>query len=566
MYWEVNSADSKKEIKTLSKQLNVCNTTASLLVTRDIKSFEDAKTFFRPSLDHLHDPFLMKDMDKAVKRILEAISNDEKILIYGDYDVDGTSSVALVCKFLRNNTTNQVSTYIPDRYDEGYGISYQSIDYAADNEFSLVIALDCGIKAVDKISYANNKNIDYIICDHHKPESVIPDAIAVLNPLRGDCSYPFKYLCGCGIGFKLIQALDITQDDWESNIENYLDLVAVAIGADLVPLIGENRTLCYFGLKVINLSPTIGLKAIIRGINKPEITLSEVSFYIAPRINSAGRIKHGNNAVELLLEENFDNAISFSKEIDNFNLERRGLDQLITSQALKQIENNQEQKDFTTVVFKKDWHKGVIGIVASRLIEKYYRPTLVFTKSNDVLAASARSVKGYDVYNAIESCKEHLIQFGGHKYAAGLTLKPENYLAFKTSFEKHVKKTIKKEMLTPTITVEEKIQFSEITPKFFRILKQFAPFGPSNKQPVFWSDNLNDTGHCKTVGEEGKHLKLSLRQDNSDIFKAIAFGLGDKLSLVKNKAQFKAAFNIDENNWNGVKSVQLKLLDIKSND
>ena len=566
MYWEVNSADSKKEIKTLSKQLNVCNTTASLLVTRDIKSFEDAKTFFRPSLDHLHDPFLMKDMDKAVKRILEAISNDEKILIYGDYDVDGTSSVALVCKFLRNNSTNQVSTYIPDRYDEGYGISYQSIDYAADNEFSLVIALDCGIKAVDKISYANNKNIDYIICDHHKPESVIPDAIAVLNPLRGDCSYPFKYLCGCGIGFKLIQALDITQDDWESNIENYLDLVAVAIGADLVPLIGENRTLCYFGLKVINLSPTIGLKAIIRGINKPEITLSEVSFYIAPRINSAGRIKHGNNAVELLLEENFDNAISFSKEIDNFNLQRRGLDQLITSQALKQIESNEEQKDFTTVVFKKDWHKGVIGIVASRLIEKYYRPTLVFTKSNDVLAASARSVKGYDVYNAIESCKEHLIQFGGHKYAAGLTLKPENYLAFKTSFEKHVKKTIKKEMLTPTITVEEKIQFSEITPKFFRILKQFAPFGPANKQPVFWSDNLNDTGYCKTVGEEGKHLKLSLRQDNSDIFKAIAFGLGDKLSLVKNKAQFKAAFNIDENNWNGVKSVQLKLLDIKSND
>ncbi|MDG1682434.1 MAG: single-stranded-DNA-specific exonuclease RecJ [Flavobacteriaceae bacterium] len=566
MYWEVNSADSKKEIKTLSKQLNVCNTTASLLVTRDIKSFEDAKSFFRPSLDHLHDPFLMKDMGKAVKRILEAISNDEKILIYGDYDVDGTSSVALVCKFLRNNTTNQVSTYIPDRYDEGYGISYQSIDYAADNEFSLVIALDCGIKAVDKISYANNKNIDYIICDHHKPESVIPDAIAVLNPLRGDCSYPFKYLCGCGIGFKLIQALDITQDDWESNIENYLDLVAVAIGADLVPLIGENRTLCYFGLKVINLSPTIGLKAIIRGINKPEITLSEVSFYIAPRINSAGRIKHGNNAVELLLEENFDNAISFSKEIDNFNLQRRGLDQLITSQALKQIESNEEQKDFTTVVFKKDWHKGVIGIVASRLIEKYYRPTLVFTKSNDVLAASARSVKGYDVYNAIESCKEHLIQFGGHKYAAGLTLKPENYLAFKTSFEKHVKKTIKKEMLTPTITVEEKIQFSEITPKFFRILKQFAPFGPSNKQPVFWSDNLNDTGYCKTVGEEGKHLKLSLRQDNSDIFKAIAFGLGDKLSLVKNKAQFKAAFNIDENNWNGVKSVQLKLLDIKSND
>jgi len=566
MRWEVNSTDSEKEIKILSKELNVCKTTASLLVSRDIKSFEAAKTFFRPSLDHLHDPFLMKDMDKAVKRIFEAIKNDEKILIYGDYDVDGTTSVALVCKYLKSNSTNQISTYIPDRYDEGYGISYQSIDYAADNEFSLVIALDCGIKAIDKISYANNKKIDYIICDHHKPETTIPDAAAVLNPLREDCKYPFKYLCGCGIGFKLIQALDLSQDDWESNIESYLDLVAVAIGADLVPLIGENRTLCYFGLKIINTSPTIGLKAIIRGINKPEITLSEVSFYIAPRINSAGRIKHGNNAVELLLEENFDNAITFSKEIDNFNLERRGLDQLITNQALKQIENNEEQKNFTTVVFKKDWHKGVIGIVASRLIEKYYRPTLVFTKSNDVLAASARSVKGYDVYNAIESCREHLIQFGGHKYAAGLTLKPENYSAFKSSFEKHVKKTIEKKMLTPTITIDEKIQLLDITPKFFRILKQFAPFGPSNKQPVFLSENLKDTGYCKTVGEDDKHLKLSLKQGNSDVFKAIAFGLGDKLSLIKNKAQFSGVFNIAENNWNGAKSIQLKLLDIKSND
>jgi len=566
MHWEDNSTDSEKEVKTLSKELNVCNTTASLLVSRDIKSFKAAKTFFRPSLDHLHDPFLMKDMDKAVKRIFEAIKNDEKILIYGDYDVDGTTSVALVCKYLKSNSTNQISTYIPDRYDEGYGISYQSIDYAADNEFSLVIALDCGIKAIDKISYANNKNIDYIICDHHKPETTIPDAAAVLNPLREDCKYPFKYLCGCGIGFKLIQALDLSQDDWESNIESYLDLVAVAIGADLVPLIGENRTLCYFGLKIINTSPTIGLKAIIRGINKPEITLSEVSFYIAPRINSAGRIKHGNNAVELLLEENFDNAITFSKEIDNFNLERRGLDQLITNQALKQIENNKEQKNFTTVVFKKDWHKGVIGIVASRLIEKYYRPTLVFTKSNDVLAASARSVKGYDVYNAIESCREHLIQFGGHKYAAGLTLKPENYSAFKSSFEKHVKKTIEKKMLTPTITIDEKIQLLDITPKFFRILKQFAPFGPSNKQPVFLSENLKDTGYCKTVGEDDKHLKLSLKQGKSDVFKAIAFGLGDKLSLIKNKTQFSGVFNIGENNWNGVKSIQLKLLDIKSND
>ena len=566
MNWEVENIDSTKEIRDLSEKLKVSNTTASLLVSRGIKTFEGAKTFFRPSLDDLHDPFLMKDMDKAVIRILDAVKKEEKILIYGDYDVDGTTSVALVCKFLRTNTKNQIGTYIPDRYDEGYGISFKSIDYALDNDFTLIIALDCGIKAIDKVDYANKNNIDYIICDHHKPAETIPAAVAVLNPLREDCNYPFKFLCGCGIGFKLIQALSARQEQWESNVENYLDLVAVAIGADMVPLVGENRTLCHFGLKIINSSPTTGLKAIIRGINKPEITLGEVSFYIAPRINSAGRIKHGNNAVELLLEDNFDNAISFSKEIDEFNIQRRGLDKLITNEALEQIEENEEQRDFTTVVFKEDWHKGVIGIVASRLIEKYYRPTLVFTKSNDVLAASARSVKGFDVYNAIESCKEHLIQFGGHKYAAGLTLKPESYFAFKQSFEEYVKTTIDKKLLTPIINVNEKIKLTDITPKFYRILKQFAPFGPANKQPVFYSDNLLDTGYCKTVGEDDKHLKLSLSQANSEVFKSIGFGLGDKLSLIENKTQFKAVFNIDENNWNGLKSIQLKLLDIKNND
>ena len=566
MNWEVENIDSTKEIRDLSERLKVSNITASSLVSRGIKTFEGAKTFFRPSLDDLHDPFLMKDMDNAVIRILDAVKKEEKILIYGDYDVDGTSSVALVCKFLRTNTKNQIGTYIPDRYDEGYGISFKSIDYALDNDFTLIIALDCGIKAIDKVDYANKNNIDYIICDHHKPGETIPAAVAVLNPLREDCNYPFKFLCGCGIGFKLIQALSARQEQWESNVENYLDLVAVAIGADMVPLVGENRTLCHFGLKIINSSPTTGLKAIIRGVNKPEITLGEVSFYIAPRINSAGRIKHGNNAVELLLEDNFDNAISFSKEIDEFNIQRRGLDKLITNEALEQIEENEEQRDFTTVVFKEDWHKGVIGIVASRLIEKYYRPTLVFTKSNDVLAASARSVKGFDVYNAIESCKEHLIQFGGHKYAAGLTLKPESYFAFKQSFEEYVKTTIDKKLLTPIINVNEKIKLTDITPKFYRILKQFAPFGPANKQPVFYSDNLLDTGYCKTVGEDDKHLKLSLSQANSEVFKSIGFGLGDKLSLIENKTQFKAVFNIDENNWNGIKSIQLKLLDIKNND
>ena len=566
MNWEVNNIDTSKETLSLSKQLNVSNTVASLLVSRKIKTFEQAKKFFRPSLKDLHDPYLMKDMDKAVDRILEAIKNNENILVYGDYDVDGTSSVALVCKFLRSNTNNQIGTYIPDRYEEGYGISFKSIDYASDNDFTLIIALDCGIKAVDKVSYANNKKIDYIICDHHKPGKKIPLAIAVLNPLRKDCNYPFKFLCGCGIGFKLIQALSVSQEHWDSNVESYLDLVSVAIGADLVPLVGENRTLCHFGLKVINSSPTTGLKAIIRGINKPEITLSEVSFFIAPRINSAGRIKHGNNAVELLMEESFDNAISFSKEIDEFNLERRGLDKIITAQALKQIVDNKEQNNFSTVVFQEDWHKGVIGIVASRLIEKYYKPTLVFTKSNDVLAASARSVKGFDVYNAIEACKVHLIQFGGHKYAAGLTLKPADYLAFKKCFDEYVEKNIDKKSLSPVILVDEKIELAEITPKFYRILKQFAPFGPANKQPVFCSENLTDSGYGKTVGEEDKHLKLSLLQKNSTVFKSIGFGLGDKLPLIKNKAEFKAVFNIDENNWNGVKSTQLKVLDIKNND
>jgi single-stranded-DNA-specific exonuclease len=563
MNWELNNINTSKETLSLSKQLNVSNTIASLLVSRKIKTFEQAKKFFRPSLKDLHDPFLMKDMDKAVDRILEAVKNNENILVYGDYDVDGTSSVALVCKFLRSNTNNQIGTYIPDRYDEGYGISFKSIDYASDNEFTLIIALDCGIIALDKVSYANKKKIDYIICDHHKPGETIPLAIAVLNPLREDCNYPFKFLCGCGIGFKLIQALSISQENWDSNVESYLDLVSVAIGADLVPLVGENRTLCHFGLKVINSSPTTGLKAIIRGINKPEITLSEVSFFIAPRINSAGRIKHGNNAVELLMEESFDNAISFSKEIEEFNLERRGLDKIITGQALKQIVDNKEQNNFSTVVFQEDWHKGVIGIVASRLIEKHYKPTLVFTKSNDMLAASARSVKGFDVYNAIEACKVHLIQFGGHKYAAGLTLKPADYLAFKKCFEEYVEKNIDKKSLSPVILVDEKIELAEITPKFYRILKQFAPFGPANKQPVFCSENLTDSGYGKTVGEEDKHLKLSLLQKNSTVFKSIGFGLGDKFPLIKNKAEFKAVFNIDENNWNGVKSTQLKVLDIK---
>lgn len=567
MIWEINDINSREDIVELSKQLNVSSTIASLLVSRGVRTYDEAKLFFRPSLDDLHDPFLMKDMDKAVNRILSAIDSNENILIYGDYDVDGTTSVALVSKFLKNNVTNNIQTYIPDRYNEGYGISYKSIDYAFENNFSLIIALDCGIKAIDKVSYANEKNIDFIICDHHKPDLQIPQAIAILNPLRNDCEYPFKYLCGCGIGYKLIQGLNLQKKTWNEAPENYLDLVAIAIGADLVPLNGENRVLCYHGLQVINKNPRAGIKAILRGIKNKLITLNEVSFQIAPRINAAGRIKHGNNAVELLIEEDFDKAIKFSNEIDIFNKQRREIDKTITSQALIQIEKNKEKSNFSTVVFQEDWHKGVIGIVASRLIEKYYRPTLVFTKSNDCYAASARSVKGFDIYNAIESCKDYLIQYGGHKYAAGLTLKPDNFLKFKNAFEKIVKNSIDSKLMTPSIQVDEKIKLSTITPKFYRILKQFAPFGPSNKKPVFLSENLTDTGFCKTVGEENNHLKCTVTQDGYK-FSSIGFGIGEKIGLIKNKTPFNAVYNIEENYWNGKTSMQLKLIDLncESND
>jgi len=561
MIWEINDINSREDIVELSKQLNVSSTIASLLVSRGVRTYDEAKLFFRPSLDDLHDPFLMKDMDKAVNRILSAIDSNENILIYGDYDVDGTTSVALVSKFLKNNVTNNIQTYIPDRYNEGYGISYKSIDYAFENNFSLIIALDCGIKAIDKVSYANEKNIDFIICDHHKPDLQIPQAIAILNPLRNDCEYPFKYLCGCGIGYKLIQGLNLQKKTWNEAPENYLDLVAIAIGADLVPLNGENRVLCYHGLQVINKNPRAGIKAILRGIKNKSITLNEVSFQIAPRINAAGRIKHGNNAVELLIEEDFDKAIKFSNEIDIFNNQRREIDKTITSQALIQIEKNKEKSNFSTVVFQEDWHKGVIGIVASRLIEKYYRPTLVFTKSNDCYAASARSVKGFDIYNAIESCKDYLIQYGGHKYAAGLTLKPDNFLKFKNAFEKIVKNSIDSKLMTPSIQVDEKIKLSTITPKFYRILKQFAPFGPSNKKPVFLSENLTDTGFCKTVGEENNHLKCIVTQKGYK-FSSIGFGIGEKIGLIKNKTPFNAVYNIEENYWNGKTSMQLKLIDL----
>ncbi|MBP2283902.1 single-stranded-DNA-specific exonuclease [Flavobacterium sp. CG_23.5] len=565
MRWTIKPKPSEEKINHLAKALNVEDFVATLLVQRGIETFEEAKAFFRPSLDHLHDPYLMKDMDKAVERIEKAISKQENILVFGDYDVDGTTAVSLVSSYFRTYYPN-VATYIPDRYDEGYGISFKGIDFADDNEFSLIIALDCGIKSIDHVDYAKERNIDFIICDHHRPGEFLPDAIAVLDPKRDDCTYPYDELCGCGIGFKLIQALAKNRNQTIEDLIPYLDLVAAAIAADIVPMTGENRVLAYFGLQVINSEPRPGIKALIHQIKKQTLDITDVVFIIAPRINAAGRIKHGNHAVELLTEFDFEQAQQFASEIESYNSERKDLDKLITKEALLQIHDNEEKERFTSVVFQEDWHKGVIGIVASRLIETYYRPTLVFTKSGDKYAASARSVKGFDVYNALEACSEHLEQFGGHMYAAGMTLKEENYLLFKEAFEKEVEKTIHPDMLIPEIAVDAEINFADITPKLTRILKQFEPFGPQNMTPVFLTKNVKDTGYGKPMGQEEEHLKLFLKQPQSfDIggMATIGFGLGNKFDLTTNQKTFDAVYCIDENEWNGKISLQLRLRDIK---
>jgi single-stranded-DNA-specific exonuclease len=562
MRWTLKPIPEKHKIDTLQQALQVDEVIATLLIQRGIETYDDAKQFFRPSLSDLHNPYLMKDMDKAVARIEKAISDGENILVYGDYDVDGTTSVALMSSYLKTRTEN-VATYIPDRYDEGYGVSYKGIDFASDNDFSLIIALDCGIKAIDKVAYATEKGIDFIICDHHRPGAELPKAIAVLDPKRDDCDYPFKELCGCGVGFKLIQALAENEDKTIDDLIEYLDLVATAIGADIVPITGENRTLAYFGMQVINSNPRAGFKAIIHQIKKEELTITDVVFIIAPRINAAGRMKHGNYAVTLLTETNFELAQQYAAEIEQFNTDRREADQQITHEALLQIEANNEANRHTTVVYNESWHKGVIGIVASRLTETYYRPTLVFTKSGDKLAASARSVSGFDVYNALEACAEHIEQFGGHKYAAGLTLKEENYEAFKQAFEDEVTKTIDKNLLVPEIKVDLKIDLNFIDDKLMRILKQFAPYGPGNMTPIFMTDKLKDTGYGKCVGEDDKHLRITVTQSNAEKLVAIGFNLGDKYDLISNKKPFSAVYSIDENVWNGNVSLQLKLRDIK---
>jgi single-stranded-DNA-specific exonuclease len=565
MRWNLKSKPEQQKVQELQTEIKVSNLIAELLISRGIETFEDARLFFRPSLSDLHDPYLMKDMDKAVERIEKAIVSGENIMVFGDYDVDGTTAVSLVASYLKTIYSN-VTTYIPDRYAEGYGISFMGIDYADDNSVSLIIALDCGIKSLNHVAYANEKNIDFIICDHHRPGDKIPDAVAVLDPKRTDCDYPYDELCGCGIGFKLIQALGMNRGQTTDDLVEYLDLVATAIAADIVPMTGENRVLAKFGLEIINSNPRPGIKALIHQVKKEELTITDVVFIIAPRINAAGRIKHGNYAVQLLSEFDFEQAIEFAREIELYNSERKDLDKQITIEALNQIIDNQEKDRFSTVVYHENWHKGVIGIVASRLIETYYRPTLVFTKSGEKLAASARSVLGFDVYNALEACSEHLEQFGGHMYAAGMTLMEENYEKFKNAFEKQVKNSILEEQREPQISIDLELNFEDIDEKTIRILKQFEPFGPQNMTPVFVTKYAFDTGYGKPMGLNNEHLKLFLKQNNSEGYAAIGFGLGEKYNLITNRKRIEIAYSLSENEWNGKTSLQFMLKDLRGNE
>jgi len=570
---------NKEIIRLLIDQLAVGENIANLLAQRGISSYDEAKDFFRPSLDQMHDPFLMKDMDLAVKRISQAIQNQERVLIYGDYDVDGTTAVALVYSYLKKYFKKRIEFYIPDRYSEGYGISIKGIDHAADQGFNLVIALDCGIKAVEKIDYANRRNVDFIICDHHRPGDSIPQAVAVLDTKRPDCNYPFKELSGCGVGYKLISALAETLNDDQVELNSYLDLVAISIAADIVPITGENRIMAYYGLKLLNASPRPGIEAVLKysNINKREsmdekrglflnreLTISDLVFLIGPRINAAGRIDTASDSVRLMLAEKMSHAEKLASAINDLNTERRNLDNNITEEALAMIESNELLKNTkSTVLYNENWSKGVIGIVASRLTDNYYRPTIILTRSGDLITGSARSVKNFDVYDAIDHCSDLLEHFGGHKYAAGLSLKSSNLDEFKKRFEEFVTKTIDETTLIPEIEIDADIDFNELTPKFMRILKQFAPFGPGNMSPVFRTDGVKDTGRSRIVGKN--HLKLELEQENFPgmAFSGIAFQQGDHFEWIKSGKPFSICYHLEENEWQGKVSLQLNVKDIR---
>lgn len=539
-----------------------------MLVQRGIKTYEAAKSFFRPTLQNLHDPFLMKDMDKAVNRIIRALNSNESLLIYGDYDVDGTTSVAMVYSYFKKYFTN-IDYYIPDRYTEGYGISYKGIDYAAENGFRLIIALDCGIKAVDKIKYAKGKGIEFIICDHHNPGTITPMAEAVLDPKQPDCPYPYKELSGCGVGFKLIQAFHKKQGLPLSDIFVYLDLLAVSIASDIVPITGENRILAFYGLKQINENPSTGIKTIIKlsGIEGKNITIEDIVFKISPRINAAGRMKSGKKSVDLLISNDAEEAMIIGAKINDYNITRRNVDALITQEALTIIQSDPKMRNRkSTVLFNPDWHKGVIGIVASRLMDYYYRPTVILTKSNGMATGSARSVNGFDLYQAVESCSTLLENFGGHKYAAGLTLKLQNVALFQEKFEEVVSQTIHPEQLIPVVEIDTEISLKEIDGKFYRILQQFQPFGPENMTPVFLTENVSDNGDGKLVGSGSDHLKLYLVQEEDPykVYSAIGFQLGHLYDIITKGHAFDICYSIEENEFRGETNLQLNIKDIKT--
>tara|TARA_B100001758_G_scaffold247879_1_gene268025 strand:- start:3293 stop:4981 length:1689 start_codon:yes stop_codon:yes gene_type:complete len=557
--WKIKSTD-KQNVSLLAKSLGVSKIVAELLVLRGITSFEEAKDFFRPQLSDLHDPYLMKNMQNAVTRLQNAIAKKEKVLIYGDYDVDGTTSVAMMYSFLKKYT-KAIEFYIPCRYEEGYGISIQGINYALEKKCNLIIALDCGIRAVSQVAYANEKGIDFIICDHHTPAEEIPSAVAILNPKQFDCTYPFKELSGCGVGFKLIQAYCLNNNIHQEEITSLLDLVVVSIAADIVPMIGENRILAFYGLKQINSNPRIGLRALIKASTKTKnLTISDVIFGIAPRINSAGRIDHAKKAVEILIEEDYEKSKLFAYEIENKNTTRKNLDKSTTLEALEMVDERKK----STVVFSKKWHKGVVGIVASRLIEKHYKPTIVFSENDGILTGSARSVHDFDLYKAISKCSNLCEKFGGHKYAAGLSVKRENLNKFIHAFEVAVSETITADQLSPKLEIDIEIDINEVNNKLFRIIKQFAPFGPQNLAPVFVSKDIIDNGFGKQIGEDKSHLQINAKTYTGSI-SCIGFGFGKFFKNIKGCQPFNMCYSINENEWNGRKNLQLIIKDLKLN-
>ncbi len=565
--WVIKAPGDEDVIDSLARELGIEKSLAQLLVQRGINTFEEARTFFRPNLANLHDPFLMKNMDVAIERIREAEEAGEKVLIYGDYDVDGTTAVSLVYSFFKDKFS-EIDYYIPDRYEEGYGISLKGIDYAAQRGFTLIITLDCGIKAVDKIEYARKKGIEFIICDHHNPGEVIPDAVAVLDAKQEGCNYPYKELSGCGVGLKLVQAYCIKTGLPDEKIIDYLDLVVVSIASDIVPITGENRILAYFGLKQLNESPSIGMKAIkdVAGIECKEMDIEDIVFKIGPRINAAGRMESGKKSVDLLVCEKSGEASIISKKIDTYNQERRNVDAEITRQALEMIRGSELlQKRNSTVLYNPEWHKGVIGIVASRLLEHFYKPTVILTMSNGFATGSARSVSGFDLYQAIESCSDLLENFGGHKYAAGLTMKIKNVQHFTERFEEIVRDTIDREKLIPVVEIDKELQLMEINDKFFSVLKQFQPFGPENLNPIFLSENVVDNGYGRTVGANGEHLKLTLIQEENPfkVFPAIAFHQGQEFNKINKGVPFDICYQLMENEFRGRVNLQIQIMDIK---